>query len=169
MYSVCTVYVPVYVQCMYSVCTSVCSTVYVQCMYSVCTVYVQCMYSVCTVYVQCMYQCMFYSVCTVYVQCMYSVCTVYVPVYVQCMYYTFCIYVTCYICNPFAHVACDNKFQCNNQRCIDNSKRCNSLNDCGDGSDEFGCGKQLAILSSMHVLHRDNSRKSRFYCFVFPR
>ena len=81
--------------------------------------------------------------CRCYVQCMYSVCTVYVLYFLHLrdMLYLILLHT----------IACDNKFQCNNQRCIDNSKRCNSLNDCGDGSDEFGCGKQLAILSSMHV------------------
>eukprot|EP00731_Ephydatia_muelleri_P017359 Em0010g457a len=51
---------------------------------------------------------------------------------IQCPYYY-------YTRNDEQGCSCDNKFQCNNQRCIDNSKRCNSLNDCGDGSDEFGC------------------------------
>ena len=34
-----------------------------------------------------------------------------------------------------------DEFQCDNQRCIPNSYKCDSDDDCGDGSDETGCTK----------------------------
>ena len=33
-----------------------------------------------------------------------------------------------------------NEFTCNNGKCISEAQRCNQNDDCGDGSDEQGCG-----------------------------
>ena len=33
------------------------------------------------------------------------------------------------------------EFQCNNGRCLDIRRKCNSYDECGDGSDEVDCGK----------------------------
>ena len=35
------------------------------------------------------------------------------------------------------------EFTCSNSLCMSNVRRCDFVNDCGDGSDEFGCGKSL--------------------------
>ena len=35
---------------------------------------------------------------------------------------------------------CSNH-RCANGVCVSNSSRCNGENDCGDGSDEYDCGK----------------------------
>lgn len=47
------------------------------------------------------------------------------------------------------------EFGCNSGRCIPQSFRCDSDNDCGDYSDEMGCGKKifslLFVLSCMHI------------------
>lgn len=37
-------------------------------------------------------------------------------------------------------LACPN-FHCDNGLCVSNSSMCNGVNECGDGSDEKGCGK----------------------------
>ena len=34
----------------------------------------------------------------------------------------------------------DNEFTCNNGKCIPAEYECDNENDCGDGSDEAGCG-----------------------------
>ena len=33
-----------------------------------------------------------------------------------------------------------NEFTCNNGKCISETQKCNQKDDCGDGSDEQGCG-----------------------------
>ena len=50
-----------------------------------------------------------------------------------------------FIVNPliihfYCHAACSN-YSCANGVCVSNSSRCNGLHECGDGSDEAGCGK----------------------------
>lgn len=39
------------------------------------------------------------------------------------------------------HSACGmyGQFKCENQMCLDNTKRCNTVDDCGDNSDERNC------------------------------
>ena len=48
----------------------------------------------------------------------------------------------------------DMEYRCNNSMCIDHSMMCDSVNDCGDASDEYDsvCCKQIT-LSSTTVLH----------------
>ena len=41
----------------------------------------------------------------------------------------------CFICP----VCGENKFTCDNGRCVDHEDRCNGKADCKDGSDEYGC------------------------------
>ena len=42
----------------------------------------------------------------------------------------------------FYSAACSN-FTCASGECISTASRCNNTNDCGDGSDEAGCGKPM--------------------------
>ena len=58
-----------------------------------------------------------------------------------------------------ANVGCTSaQYQCNNGKCISPALRCDHNNDCGDLSDEFGCGKErlsisvISMLNSYHVL-----------------
>lgn len=48
------------------------------------------------------------------------------------------------------------EFGCNSGRCIPQSFRCDSDNDCGDYSDEMGCGEKkiplLFIISCMQIM-----------------
>uniref|UniRef100_A0A8D0H7F8 Complement component C6 n=1 Tax=Sphenodon punctatus TaxID=8508 RepID=A0A8D0H7F8_SPHPU len=46
------------------------------------------------------------------------------------------------LCN-IEEVDCQNKFQCENGRCIANSLKCNQENDCGDNSDEMDCPRKV--------------------------
>ena len=43
---------------------------------------------------------------------------------------------------PTKH-SCDGllQFTCDNGMCLDNSKMCDGINDCGDDSDEMNCSK----------------------------
>ena len=34
-----------------------------------------------------------------------------------------------------------SQFKCNNGNCVSSSYKCDKYDDCGDNSDEFGCGK----------------------------
>ena len=43
-------------------------------------------------------------------------------------------------------------FQCSSGRCINITNKCDGLNNCGDGSDEFGCGKERNTHSQSVVL-----------------
>ena len=35
------------------------------------------------------------------------------------------------------------RFTCNNGNCVTLLDKCNEIDDCGDNSDEFGCGKYM--------------------------
>ena len=42
----------------------------------------------------------------------------------------------------FYFSACTSGFQCSSGLCVSNSSICNGVNDCVDGTDERGCGKE---------------------------
>ncbi|XP_077203154.1 complement component C6 isoform X1 [Paroedura picta] len=44
------------------------------------------------------------------------------------------------LCN-IEEINCEDKFQCENGRCVANTLECNGENDCGDNSDEKDCGR----------------------------
>ena len=51
-----------------------------------------------------------------------------------------------FICVSFVYfilaVGCEGgEYQCNNGRCIDERRKCDTRDDCGDNSDEADCGK----------------------------
>ena len=52
------------------------------------------------------------------------------------------------------NVGCTStQHQCNNGKCISSALQCDHNNDCGDLSDEFGCGKRSILnLNQCHVL-----------------
>ena len=47
-----------------------------------------------------------------------------------------------------------SEFTCDNGVCMSNVRRCDFVNDCGDGSDEFGCGKSLSDIMITRSLAR---------------
>ena len=51
----------------------------------------------------------------------------------------------CKVSLNYFYPACSTGFQCSNGLCVSNSKICNWLNDCMDGTDEDGCGKDLHV------------------------
>ena len=45
-----------------------------------------------------------------------------------------------FLYNPIYAESCSSSaFQCDNDRCVTSSDRCDGNNDCGDNSDEEGC------------------------------
>ena len=59
-----------------------------------------------------------------------------------------------------------NEFTCNNGKCISEARKCDQKDDCGDGSDEQGCGNVLMIFyfvfkeESLNMLKFDFHSKS---------
>lgn len=46
------------------------------------------------------------------------------------------------LCFLFVRTGCSpGQFQCDNQKCVDEGRRCDTWDDCGDNSDERGCRK----------------------------
>ena len=52
-----------------------------------------------------------------------------------------CLMLCLYLCFLVALSCSYNQFQCVQGSCIDLTKRCNLVEDCLDGSDEFMCGE----------------------------
>ena len=54
--------------------------------------------------------------------------------------------------------ACDqtDKFRCNNGRCIYSYQKCDAYDNCGDNSDESGCGESNFVsFNSLEILRRN--------------
>lgn len=51
------------------------------------------------------------------------------------------------------------KFKCSNGTCLDINVRCNTRQDCSDGSDELNCGKQHSEYFVMDFEHWTNKNK----------
>ena len=46
-----------------------------------------------------------------------------------------------FLCASFPGTGCESdEFSCDNGECISDTLRCNDFDDCGDNSDEDGCG-----------------------------
>ena len=59
------------------------------------------------------------------------------------------------------------QFRCNNNECIDSSRKCNGVKDCVDGSDEQECGKTLCnILNTNKIEWNGISIKLRFLRYI---
>ena len=51
-----------------------------------------------------------------------------------------------------------NEFRCRNGYCIPSTWNCSKVDDCGDSSDEMGCGRKKTMASALFYL---------FYCLLF--
>ncbi|PSN40175.1 hypothetical protein C0J52_16358 [Blattella germanica] len=60
--------------------------------------------------------------------------------------FTECLIFNVFVVNPiFQSTSCSAwMFLCNNKKCVPYWWKCDGVNDCGDNSDEFGCGKDDA-------------------------
>ena len=63
------------------------------------------------------------------------------------------IYVYMYVCIAPPPTCSPNQFQCNNTRCIPLGYVCDTDNDCGDMSDEAGCGMCTTYHVSLSLSH----------------
>ena len=53
--------------------------------------------------------------------------------------------IICHVSTTIPATCWSFQFTCNNGNCISLSHKCDKNNDCGDNSDEFGCGKNDVI------------------------
>ena len=57
----------------------------------------------------------------------------------------FAIAIICHVSTKIPGVCSSSQFTCNNGNCVPLSYKCDRDNDCGDNSDDFGCGKNDVI------------------------
>ena len=57
----------------------------------------------------------------------------------------YCIYISAATTAPPTSSCYSDEFACDNGECVPDSYRCDSDNDCGDYSDEDGCGDSCAV------------------------
>ena len=57
----------------------------------------------------------------------------------------YCCAIICHVSMTIPAACWSFQFTCNNGNCISLSHKCDKNNDCGDNSDEFGCGKNDVI------------------------
>ena len=98
----------------------------------------------------------------------------YVYVCVTSIYYRTCIVhiIYTYICGSYIDSLCIpiapclyNQFVCSNGNCVPMDYQCDRYNDCGDNSDEVGCGKlsdTCIIINSLGHVHTHHMRMQQF-------